>query len=170
MPQISGDIKTVLVLNGDDSAFYHTKTLTNLIEMHEKEGAKMSVLSLKMRHPMEYGRILRGKAGTVCGIVEAREATPEQLKIREINTGTYCFNANWLKENIKKISLHEQKNEYYLTDLLAVACKQNDKISAHLIKNQNEWVGINTTEQLEYAKKAMSERLRKRGLLSILKK
>lgn len=163
LEKIQDHIDTVLVLNGDDSAFYHSATIKNLIKMQTKNGAKISLLTLRMRNPKEYGRIKRDEDGDVVGIVEARDASPEELKIKEINTGTYCFDANWLRENITKLKLHEDKNEYYITDLVKMAEDQGEKITSYRLKSRNEWVGINDTEQLEYANKAMAERLLKKA-------
>lgn len=162
LEKINNHIDSVLVLNGDDSAFYHAATIRNLFKMQTKNNAKIALLTLKMRNPKEYGRIKRDSSGDVVGIVEARDATPAELKIKEINTGTYCFDAKWLKENIEKLKLHEDKNEYYITDLVKLAEDQGEKITSYTLRSRNEWVGINDAEQLEYANKAMAERLSKK--------
>ncbi len=154
--------KYVLVIQGDDSAFYSPATLVDLINAHDKEHAKVSLLTLKHPKPAELGRIIRNDNGEVIAIKEKEVTTAEEKKIREINTGTYCFEVKWLWENIKKLKPSAiGQGELILPDLIKIAVSQGDKISAHMITKAHEWIGVNTPEQLEYAEKAMAERLKK---------
>jgi len=153
--------KHVLVIQGDDSAFYSPKTLADLITIHDKDKAKVSLLTLKHPKPAELGRIIRNKEGHVIAIKEKEATTEEEKKIREINTGTYCFDAKWLWENIKKLKPSATgKGELILPDLIKMAVDQGEVVSAHMITEPKEWIGVNTSEQLEYAEKAMVERLK----------
>ena len=85
-------------------------------------------------------------------IVEKKDATPDELKISEINPGYYCFNAEWLWENLKKISKENVQGEYYLTDLVRIAITQGDQVVTMDI-DPREALGINTPEQLELVRK-----------------
>ncbi|MFH1207479.1 MAG: sugar phosphate nucleotidyltransferase [Patescibacteria group bacterium] len=152
----------VLVIQGDDSAFYSPATLIDLIGWHVSEKAKVSLLTLKHPKPAELGRIIRNKSGDVIAIKEKEVLTEEEKKIDEINTGTYCFESEWLWENIKKLEPSATgKGELILPDLVKMAVDRKQKVSAHRITDHYEWVGVNNPEQLAYATRVMEERLKK---------
>lgn len=151
----------VLVIQGDDSAFYSPSTLIDLIGWHASEKAKVSLLTLTHPHPAELGRIIRNDAGDVIAIKEKEVLTEEEKKINEINTGTYCFESDWLWENVKKLKPSATgKGELILPDLVKMAVDQKQKISAHRITDHYEWIGVNSPEQLAHANTVMEERLR----------
>lgn len=151
----------ILVIQGDDSAFYSPDTLVNLLSWHIKEKARVSLLTLKHPQPKELGRIIRNKKGDIISIKEKEVLTPAERKINEINTGTYCFDAQWLWENIKKLKPSATgKGELILPDLIKIAVEQKDKVSAHMIYDHTEWLGINTPEQLKLADEAMEKKLK----------
>lgn len=153
--------KYILVIQGDDSAFYSPETLVDLIGWHVKEKARVSLLTLKHPKPAELGRIIRDKKGTISAIKEKEVLTPAERKINEVNTGTYCFDANWLWKNIKKLKPSAVgKGEIILPDLVHLAVEQHDKVSAHTITDHYEWIGINTTEQLKLANEVMAKRMK----------
>ena len=85
------------------------------------------------------------------GIVEKKDATPEQLEIKEVNPSFFCFKTDWLWENISKIGCKNAQQEYYLTDLVELAISQNKKVRTLVIKNPKEAVGVNDKEQLQLA-------------------
>jgi len=152
----------VLVIQGDDSSFYSPKTIVDLITVHDREKAKVSLLTLKHPKPAELGRIIRNDDGYVVAIKEKEVLTEEDKKIREINTATYCFEAAWLWKNIKKLKPSATgKGELILPDLIKIAVEQGEKVCAHMITKSYEWIGVNTPEQLEYANRVMTERLKK---------
>ena len=154
--------KYILVIQGDDSAFYTPTTIVNLISSHIKEKAKVSLLTLEHPDPKELGRIIRDKSGRILAIKEKEVLTSSEKKIKEINTGTYCFEADWLWENIKKLKPSATgKGELILPDLIKMAVEQKDNVSAHKIYDHNEWIGINTPEQLEFANKIMDKKLKR---------
>lgn len=151
----------VLVIQGDDSAFYSPETLINLINSHVNEKAKVSLLTLKHPHPAELGRIIRNAKGDICAIKEKEVLTDEEKKIDEINTGTYCFEAKWLWENIKKLKPSATgKGEIILPDLIHLAVAQGDKVSTHTIHDHYEWIGVNNPDQLKLANEVMEKRLK----------
>jgi bifunctional UDP-N-acetylglucosamine pyrophosphorylase/glucosamine-1-phosphate N-acetyltransferase len=94
------------------------------------------------------GRILRNKDGGVEGIIEWRDATEGERGIHEINAGFYCFRADFLWENITKIQNGNAAHEIYLTDLVALATKSGEGVSAVVLKNPIEGLGVNTQEEL----------------------
>jgi bifunctional UDP-N-acetylglucosamine pyrophosphorylase / glucosamine-1-phosphate N-acetyltransferase len=151
----------ILVIQGDDSAFYSPDTLVNLINAHEKEKAKVSFLTLIHPQPAELGRIIRDADGRVVAIKEKEVITDEERAIKEINTGTYCFEAKWLWENIKKLRPSATgKGEIILPDLIHLAVSQKDRVCTHTITDHNEWIGVNTPEQLKLANEVMAKRLK----------
>lgn len=153
---------TVLVVQGDDSAFYSPATLVDLINAHVADKAQVSLLTLQHPEPAELGRIIRDANGKICAIKEKEVLTPEERKIKEVNTGTYCFEAAWLRENIKKLKPSATgKGELILPDLIHLAVAQQDRVCTHTIHDHHEWIGVNTTEQLQLANEVMTERLKR---------
>jgi len=150
--------KYVLVIQGDDSAFYSPSTLIDLISWHIKEKAKVSLLTLKHSNPAELGRIIRNGRGRIVAIKEKEILSLSEKKIKEINTGTYCFDSKWLWQNIKKLKPSATgKGELILPDLIQIAVDQKDRVSAHTISDQ---IGINTAKQLKLANEVMAKRLK----------
>lgn len=156
-PKVPKKIKAILVLMGDDSAFYKPKTLRALIEQHLKNKNAITFLSLKAQDPTGLGRIKRDKQKKILGIIEEKNATSKEKEIREINLGTYCFASDFLWKNLPKLPKNQISKEYYLTDLIALAVKNHQKIQATPLRDPNEWKGINTRKQLQEANKLMKK-------------
>jgi bifunctional UDP-N-acetylglucosamine pyrophosphorylase / glucosamine-1-phosphate N-acetyltransferase len=157
IPQIPKDAETVLVLNGDDSAFYTVETLKKFIKSHLDNNAILSAMTLEVEQNDTIGRVIRDKEGNFLQILELKEYLQSGLKSNEINCGCYHFNVKWLNENINKISV-SATGEYYITDLLNIAKSQNDKINLYPLENSQEWVGINTQSELIAANSLMASR------------
>lgn len=94
-----------------------------------------------------FGKIIRSSDGKVTSVVEVKDATPKELEINELNVGYYCFKADWLWQNIDKLSQNNAQREYYLTDLVALAVERG--IQTISVDNPQEALGVNTSEQLE---------------------
>lgn len=148
---------TVLVLGGDDSAFYSPETLLNLIKHHQNSKSVITLLTIHHPHPKGLGRILRDKDDKIISIIEEKEADTKQKKIKEVNAGCYCFETAWLLPNLAKLKKHNKSGEYYITDLIKIAICENEHVTALKIKNHKEWVGINTPEQLKEANQLMQK-------------
>lgn len=155
--KIPQNIETILVLNGDDSAFYQPQTLKNLLDQHLKHKNAITFLSLRLKDPSGFGRIKRDQQNKILSIIEEKNASQEEKKISEINLGTYCFASDFLWKNLPKIAKNRISGEYYLTDLLALAIKNRAKIQAILLPNSREWHGVNTKEQLKAANLKMQQ-------------
>jgi bifunctional UDP-N-acetylglucosamine pyrophosphorylase/glucosamine-1-phosphate N-acetyltransferase len=147
---------TIIVLAGD-CPLIEKDTLTNLLAIHKESNAVATILTTKMDQPGSYGRILRGKMGTVVGIKEAKDCTAEELKIEEINTGIYCFESEMLFAALKKINTNNAQKEYYLTDVIHILKNQGDNVAAYCTKNANEAIGINTRMDLAKINKIIYE-------------
>ncbi len=108
------------------------------------------MLTIIADNPRGFGRIARDNDNQVIAIVEEADCTPEQLAIKELNVGVYCFQADWLWENLKKIKI-SSKGEYYLTDLVDIAVRQGRKIRVVTSTDLLETMGVNTVEHLAEA-------------------
>jgi len=145
--ELEKKIKHVLVLGGDDSAFYTKKTLLDFIDKHIKNNSKLSLLSADVSAPSSLGRVVRHNSGEV-EIIEKEYLTEEQKKIKEISTGTFCFDRAWYESIYPKMPKLRKLGEYGLPTALAMARDQNKKYQIIKIKDNNEWFGINTDEEL----------------------
>lgn len=144
---------SVLILYGD-MPYITTKTLKNLRTLHEKKQPIITMLTVEFDDPNYYafGRIVRNNKGEITGIVEQKVATNEEKRIKECNTGVYIFDSSWLWKNISKIK-PQSHGEYYLTDLIALAVQDGKSIIALKSKNTQEFLGVNTQEQLREAER-----------------
>lgn len=146
----------IAVLYGD-MPFITSASIKRLADHHLENGDALTLMTTVVadfsewrKNLFEYGRIIRGKSGEIIKIVEKKDATPEQLEIREVNPGYFCFQADWLWKNLKKLKNDNAQGEYYLTDLVKLAFKQQVKMSFVEI-DPKEAIGINTLENLQIA-------------------
>ncbi len=158
-PKISKDTETLLVINGDDSAFYTPKTIKNVIDLHQKTKSILTFVSLIQDDPTGLGRVVRDKKGNLLGTVEEKNASEDQKRIKEVNDGLYIFNYKWLQKNIFNIKKNTAAKEYYLPDLIEIALRNKEKVSVYTLPDSSEWQGINNPEQLAEAEKKMLKRL-----------
>ena len=147
---------TALILCGD-TPLLEGAELKKFYETHLKSGAGVSVLTAEAPDPFGYGRILRDEAGQVTGIVEEKDATPEQRKITEINTGIYCVEMPLLFDLLVNLKNDNAQGEYYLTDILAECLERGRKVAG--IKTGDFEMGINSRRQLAVAQKVMNARI-----------
>lgn len=140
---------TLIVLAGD-CPLIEADTLANLLDIHKESNSCATILTTIMDDPGNYGRILRGKMGTVMGIKEAKDCSPDELKIDEINTGIYCFQAKELFYALHQITNQNAQKEYYLTDVIHILKNKGDTIDAFCTNNVNEVIGINTRMDLAH--------------------
>jgi bifunctional UDP-N-acetylglucosamine pyrophosphorylase/glucosamine-1-phosphate N-acetyltransferase len=155
---VQGKADAVLVWYAD-MPLLRAETLDRLRQHHLATHATITMLTLIADDPMGFGRIVRDDAQRVIGIVEERDATPEQLAIRELNCGVYCFDAEWLWEHLTQLQPNARNGEYYLTDLVGLAARESRRIEAIVSRDANEMLGINTRVHLAQAEKIMRERI-----------
>ena len=149
----SGD---VLILCGD-TPLITGKTLKALYEYHVKEGNGATLLSAIVENADGYGRIIRDEEGHFIKNVEHKDATEEERKSKEINSGMYLFKAQDLSEALTEITNDNAQGEYYLPDTLEVIRKKGQKVEAFALENAEEIAGINTLEQLAEAEAVMKK-------------
>ncbi len=148
----------LVVINGDDSAFYKAETIKKIIHIHKERGRKLTFVSLIKDDPHGLGRVIRGDNGLITKIVEEKDATDEERKIKEVNDGLYVFDRIWFERNINKVKKGPQ-GEFYLIDIVKLAINQGDRMATYTLPNDDEWQGVNTPEQLEEAEIKMRKRL-----------
>jgi dTDP-glucose pyrophosphorylase len=158
LPLVNPKAKNVLVINGDDSAFYTPQTIRKIIDIHNLRERKLTFVSLIKEDPTGLGRVVRGKNGLITKIVEEKDASPSEIKIKEVNDGLYLFDHKWLSKNLNKVKKGQQ-GEYYLTDLVKMCIDGGEKMATYTMPNDDEWHGINTPEQLQSAEEKMRIKL-----------
>lgn len=165
LKKIDNQTENILVMNGDDSAFYKKSTLKKFLVSHITSKCPVSMVTLKIIRERRLGRILRDKRGNFESIIEATRDLNSKVLSDEINCGLYLFEVCWLKDNINKIKLSD-KGEYYLTDIFNLAKKEGYCINLFSLKNKDEWVGVNTPDELILANNQMEKKLYKTKKLS----
>ena len=155
----------IVVLCGD-SPLIRPETIAELVEFHEREGASCTVMTMEPADPTGYGRIVRADNGNggVTAIVEQKDCNPGQLKIRECNSGVYCFNAPALLERLGRLTTNNAQGEYYLTDILGLMVADGLKVEGYVVEDDSECLGINSRRQLAFATKVAQERINGRWL------
>lgn len=152
--------ENILVVYGD-MPFIKAESLSQLIKMHFRSGGNISMLTaeaanFKGIHSSQehYGRIVRNTSHSIVGIVEYKDATAAQRKLREINPGIYMFSTKWLWEHIKKIANQNAQKEYYLTDIVGVALEQGEKVNSFMV-DAKEVLGVNSKADLAIAERLL---------------
>lgn len=156
-PLLQGRCRQVIVFHADMPLF-RLETVRALVEHHRQQQAMLTVLTLEADDPRGFGRIVRDAAGRITGIVEERDATPEQRAIRELNTALYVFDADWLWAHLPQLPL-SSKGEYYLTDLVAMAAAEGATIASLLCADPTQALGINTRVHLAEGEAILRQRI-----------
>src|SRR5436190_8160682 len=144
---LSGYSGDLLVLPGD-VPLISQNTLQNFLRFHREGGFTASVLTADIAEPFGYGRIVRRNDDEVEAIVEHRDASPEVLKISEINSSIYVFQTPALFEALSGVRNQNSQSEYYLTDVIGILAGRNLKVGAYKAPNPVEILGINTRQEL----------------------
>lgn len=145
----------VIVLNGD-TPLVSSETIKKFLKQHQKNRSAVSVLSFLAEKPDAYGRIVRDASGHVLSIVEHKDADAVQKKIHEVNSGVYAINHNQLSL-LDDIQINRKKGEYYLTDIVALSVRKGLQTSALCIGLEQEFMGVNTKQELCRASRLMKE-------------
>lgn len=156
---------SLIVLCGDTPLLTDT-TLRNLREYFETTNAACTIMSTVLADGASYGRIIRDADNEVSAIVEARDASAEQLAIREINSGVYCFDKEALLSVIDKLQPNNAQGEYYLTDIIGELKAIGQKVNAYICEDANEIMGVNDRYQLYQASEIVRLRKNKALMLS----
>ena len=158
LPALKNFRGTVLVLYGDNPLL-KKETVKKLLEHHIKNNLDATLLTARVDKPAGYGRILRDKYSSICGIVEENDADDFQKDIQEVNTGIICFNKDRLIRALKYVRPNNRKKEYYLTDTIGVLYKRGYLMDSVKIEDINEALGINSRTELAKAGSIMQKRI-----------
>jgi bifunctional UDP-N-acetylglucosamine pyrophosphorylase/glucosamine-1-phosphate N-acetyltransferase len=149
---------TVLVMAGD-TPLMQGETLAALVADHDASRCAVTVLTAEVPDPFGYGRVLRDEAGSVIGIVEEKDASPEQAQVREINSGVFAFDGAFLADALGRVKNDNAKGEYYLTDVVAIAREDGRQVGAHRIDDVIQTEGANDRAQLAFLAAELNRRI-----------
>ncbi len=146
------DEGTVLILNGDVPLI---EAATAQALMQACQGQHLALLTIALADATGYGRIVRDAQNQVLGIVEHKDATPEQRRITEVYTGVMAAPAAWLKQAVMQLNNHNAQGEYYLTDVVALAVQQGLQVVTAAAAHEEEVLGVNSPAQLAQLERAL---------------
>jgi bifunctional UDP-N-acetylglucosamine pyrophosphorylase / glucosamine-1-phosphate N-acetyltransferase len=162
-PALAGKVDDVMVLCGD-TPLLRTGTLQDVLALHRRSQAAITLLSTMLPDPYGYGRVKRNRSGEVLGIVEEADATVIEKKIPEINSGVYCFRSDWLWKALPQVKV-SAKGEYYLTEVIAMAVESGEEVESLCIEDVDEIMGVNDRVQLAAASRELRRRTAERLML-----
>jgi len=158
LKSLKGFSGTVLVLYGDNPLL-RKETLKKLIAYHKQSGADATLLTAELKKPSGYGRIIRDKYFSICGIVEEKDADEAQKDIKEINTGIMAFKKRSLDKYLGRIRNNNRKKEYYLTDMIGILSAKGCLVEGLKAEDADEGLGINTRQELSRADSLIRRRI-----------
>src|SRR6185295_1640937 len=150
---------TVLILSGD-VPMVRAETLSNLLDKHNHDRSSCTILTIKLENPTGYGRIVRDEANNFLRITEHRDCSDEERKIREVNSGIYCFDSSKLFDALRQVRPANDQGEYYLTDVAAILKSAGENVGLYYHQDAREVSGVNTRAEL-----AEFENLMRRGTI-----
>jgi len=162
---LRGQADLVLVIYAD-MPLLTVETLRRLVERQQENTGPITMLTLVDENPRGFGRVIRDESDAVVQVVEEAVATLEQLAIRELNAGVYCFDADWLWTHVDRIPLSLPKREYYLPDLIGMGITEGLRVEALVAEDSDETMGINTRVHLAEAENVLRRRINERWMLA----
>nr|WP_328803013.1 bifunctional UDP-N-acetylglucosamine diphosphorylase/glucosamine-1-phosphate N-acetyltransferase GlmU [Saccharibacillus alkalitolerans] len=163
--ELLGKEEGTTILICGDTPLVRAETIEAMIALHESEGAAATILTATPEDPTGLGRIIRGEDGGVVRIVEQKDCTPEEAAVREINTGTYCFDNRKLFDALSKVTNDNAQGEYYITDVIGILRGEGERIAAYVTQDLTESIGVNDRVVLSQAEAAMRERIVREHML-----
>jgi len=158
----SGD---VLVLSGD-TPLLTADALRELLDTHRRERATATVLSFEPPDPRQYGRVVRDGNGRLARIVEASDAVPEELELREVNSSIYVFAADKLWPALARLQPKNAQGELYLTDAVGFLVQDGERVAVHVAEDPRLVEGVNTRAELAVAAAELRDRINERHMLA----
>jgi bifunctional UDP-N-acetylglucosamine pyrophosphorylase / glucosamine-1-phosphate N-acetyltransferase len=155
----------VLVLNGDVPAL-RPETIRALVETHRTAGASATVLSFEPAEAGAYGRVVRDTEGRLARIVEAVDASPDELALREVNSGIYVFRAGKLWPTLDRLDAHNAQGELYVTDTLGLLVADGEPCAVQLADDPLEAEGVNTRAELALTAASLRDRINEEHMLA----
>jgi bifunctional UDP-N-acetylglucosamine pyrophosphorylase / glucosamine-1-phosphate N-acetyltransferase len=164
-PALEGSGGDIVVLNGDVPAL-RPETVLALIDAHRSAGAAATVLSFEPADARAYGRIVRDGDGRLARIVEAADASGDELALREVNSGIYVFKGATLWPVLDRLQPHNAQGELYVTDTLGLLVGDGETVAVHTAPDPFEVEGINTRVELARAAEALRDRINEAHMLA----
>lgn len=155
LSKYSGDL---LVICGD-TPLVKSQTIKALIDSHAKSGASATVMTVRLKDPTGYGRIIRGEGDRIRKIVEEEKAGMSEKAVSEINVGTYCFKSKDIFSVLSKVRSDNKKGEYFLTDAVEILSEEGNVVKAFRIDEAGETIGVNTRADLAEATGVLKRRV-----------
>jgi bifunctional UDP-N-acetylglucosamine pyrophosphorylase/glucosamine-1-phosphate N-acetyltransferase len=162
---LAGRADDVLVLSGD-TPLVTPALLGDLVAAHRQNGASATVLAFELDDPGAYGRVVRRADGTLEAIVEARDATGEQLALAEVNSSIYVFRADKLWPVLDRLVPHNAQGELYLTDSVGLLVEEGGTVAVHTARDPEEATGVNTRAELADAAEHLRDRINRQHMLA----
>ncbi len=156
----------LIVVCYSDMPLLRGETLQKLVETQKNNKGPISMLTVVADDPRGFGRVIRKADGTVDAVVEEYVASPDQLRVKELNVGGYCFDANWLWDALHRIPKNSKKGEYYLTDTVELASRDGLPVQATVMDDVEETIGVNTRVHLAEVEVAMHRRINQQHMLN----
>ena len=148
----------VLIMAGD-VPLVRAQTLNELLRVHTEKSYAATVLTAELDDLTGYGRIIKDEHGLMTGIVEDRDCTPEQKKIREVNSGIFIVQAKALADSLDQLTTDNDQGEYYITDIFEILAKQELPVGTYALTDGDEILGINSKDQLAEVENIMRRRI-----------
>lgn len=161
---LAGKADLVLVFYAD-MPLLTVETMSKLVETQRKNPGPLTMLTVVLPDSHGFGRVIRNADGSVQAIIEEAQATPEQLAVKELNVGAYCFRGDWLWDALRKIQV-SPKGEYYLTDSVALAVEASRPVQAVALEDADEAIGINNRVHLAEVEAVLRWRMNTRWMLA----
>ena len=160
-PKLKSYRGDILIINGDSPAITRGE-LKKLVRNHQKTRSVLSLITSKVENPYGYGRIVRDSKNKIQSIIEQRDASGEEKKIREINSGIYCVKSKFLWEALKKLRSNNEQKECYLPDIVKYAVSKNLKVMTHNVSDSNEILGVNDKSELSILENYLKSKILKK--------
>jgi bifunctional UDP-N-acetylglucosamine pyrophosphorylase/glucosamine-1-phosphate N-acetyltransferase len=161
------DLDTPVVILSGDVPLVRAETIAELVQAHEASGAHATMASTVLEDPRGYGRVVRDASGAVEGVVETKidgDATPEQLRIREVNTGVYVFSGGPLREVLPRLSADNAQGELYLPQALDLIRAGGGTVAAHAVADERLVLGVNDRAALAQVRALAQEAIHARHM------
>jgi len=162
---LDGRAADVLVLSGD-TPLLTPELLDDLVAAHRRAGAAATILSALPDDPRLYGRVIRADSGEVLRVAEGRDASPDELAVREVNTSIYVFRSDDLWPALEKLEPKNVQGELYLTDAIEILASEGKRVAAYAAPDARETDGVNTRAELAAAAAVLRDRINEEHMLN----
>jgi bifunctional UDP-N-acetylglucosamine pyrophosphorylase/glucosamine-1-phosphate N-acetyltransferase len=152
LPLLAGTSGAAVICYGD-MPLLHPATVVALLEAQARPEVAGAILTVVLDNPPDFGRIIRDEQGRVRKVVEVKDCTPEELRLKEVNVGVYCFDIEALQWALPRLTNDNAQHEYYLTDVVKLLSEADRRVEAVRTDNLEETLGINDRSHLEFAER-----------------